>query len=61
MRHEAPAEVWTVRQAANFLNCHRKTVERRIASGQLTRYGIGRNIRLDADEVRALLVAGGAR
>lgn len=61
MRENAPAEVWTVRQAAEFLNCHPETVKRRVRDGRLTRYSIGRNIRVDAAEVRALLVTGGAR
>lgn len=62
MRDTAPEEFWTIRQAAEYLSCHRRTIERRVLDGTLTRYGLGRNIRLDAAEVRALLTpAGGAR
>lgn len=61
----APVELWTIRQAAEYLNVHRRTIERRTYDGTLTVYKINAHrVRLDAAQVRALAVptpAGGAR
>lgn len=46
----------TIQQAAAHLSCNPKTIRRRIASGDLTGYRLGRRvIRVDASEVDALL------
>lgn len=66
--HAAPSELWTIQQAAAYLNVHRRFLERRMYDGRLTTYKInGFHVRLDAAEVRALVTvvpvtpAGGAR
>lgn len=61
-----PAELWTINQAAEALNVHRRFIDRRIYDGTLTVYKInGYHVRLDAAEVRALVTivprSGGAR
>lgn len=51
----APAELWTVKQAAEYLGVHRGFIDRRLADGTLTAYKLGHIVRLDADQVRGML------
>ncbi|TRY19441.1 helix-turn-helix domain-containing protein [Tessaracoccus rhinocerotis] len=45
----------TLHQAATYLNCHPKTISRRLTDGTLSRYRIGRRLLVDLDEVDAVL------
>lgn len=45
----------TLSQAAAYLNCHPKTISRRLTDGTLSRYRIGRRLLVDLDEVDAVL------
>lgn len=47
----------TLDQAAAYLNCHRKTISRRLTDGTLSRYRMGRRLLVDLDEVDAVLEA----
>lgn len=47
--------------AANYIGgCNPRTIRKHIAAGQLTAYRLGRLIRVDLNEVDALMKAGNA-
>jgi excisionase family DNA binding protein len=51
-----PRRLYSIQEAAQFYRVHPDTIRRRISSGQLTAYRLGgRIIRVDADQVDALL------
>jgi excisionase family DNA binding protein len=51
----------TIKRAAEYADCHVRTIERRIADGTLTRYGRGRMTRVDLNDVERWLKPAGAR
>lgn len=51
----------TIKKAAEYADCHVRTIERRIADGTLTRYGTGRMTRVDLNDVDRWLKPAGAR
>ena len=48
----------SIPNTAEYADCATKTIRRLIASGELTRYRLGRDFRVDLNEVDALLEAG---
>jgi excisionase family DNA binding protein len=51
----------TIKAAAEYADCHVRTIERRIADGTLTRYGTGRMTRVDLNDIDRWLKPAGAR
>jgi excisionase family DNA binding protein len=48
----------TVREAAEYLRVHEKTVRRLIKSGSLKAVKFGRNVRIHSDELTRLVASG---
>lgn len=56
-RSRAPKNLATLQEAAEYWNCHERTIRRHIAAGNLTGYRLGkRMIRVDLNELSALAV-----
>ena len=54
-RPAARRRLLTVAAAADHAACSEKTIRRAITAGRLQRYGLGRTVRVDFDELMVLL------
>lgn len=51
----------TLQEAAEYVCCNPKTITRRFADGTLSRYRFGRRIRVDLDELDAVMASSEVR
>lgn len=51
----------TLKEAAEYVCCNPKTISRRFADGTLSRYRFGRRIRVDLDELDAVMASSEVR
>ena len=47
-----PPELWTIKQASDFANCHIATIYGRIENGIYQAYRVGGKLKVDAESVR---------
>lgn len=45
----------TLKEAADYVCCHPKTINRRFSDGTLVRYRLGRRVLVDLDELDAVM------
>ncbi|MCC2592472.1 excisionase family DNA-binding protein [Tessaracoccus sp. OS52] len=51
----------TLKEAAQYVCCHPKTITRRFSDGTLSRYRMGRRVLVDLDELDAVMESSAVR